>query len=225
MIRLFAGYDEREAVGFHCFVSSVIRRATKPVCIHPLAANGLPVGSNAFTYSRFLVPFLMGFKGHAIFADASDMIMLGDVAELDGLYDDRFAVQVVKHQEYKTKHPIKYRGTDMQCPNLSYARKNWTSLMILNCEHSYWRCLDIRTLSSVAGLSLLQLGGLKLKDGESEVGGLPPEWNVLVDEGQESEGAKLLHWTAGIPGFEMYKDAPRAIDWHAEHDFMRQAHV
>lgn len=225
MIRLFAGYDEREAVGFHVFTSSVLRRASTPVAITPLTAQGLPVGSNAFTYSRFLVPALTGFKGHAIFADASDMLCLGDIADLWAMRDDRYAVQVVQHPEYKTRNPIKYLGTTMQCPNLSYARKNWTSLMILNCEHPYWKPLDFKTLSSVAGLSLLQLGGLRMKGEACEVGALPPEWNCLVDEGQPHEDAKLLHWTAGVPGFSLYNAACRAADWHAEHEFMREAHV
>jgi hypothetical protein len=42
--------------------------------------------------SRFLVPWLCNFKGHAIFADGSDMICLADIAELDSLFDPSKAV-------------------------------------------------------------------------------------------------------------------------------------
>jgi hypothetical protein len=81
--RLFAGYDAREAIGFHVFVASVLERASVPVAVHALDDKGLPVGSNAFTFSRFLVPWLCGFQGRAIFADGSDMLMQADIAELD----------------------------------------------------------------------------------------------------------------------------------------------
>jgi hypothetical protein len=183
----------------------------------------MPTGSNEFTFSRFLVPWLMGFKGHAIFCDAADMLMLGDIAELDSMFDPTYAVQVVKRPNYQTKHRIKYVGTTMQCPNLSYARKNWASVMIMNCEHPYWRPIDPQTLASVAGLSLLQFGGLRLEDKgneKREVGELPSEWNAIVDEGDSVEGAKLLHWTAGIPAFQHYASAPGADIWRAERSRM-----
>jgi hypothetical protein len=217
MINLFCGYDEREAIGFHVFVASVLRRASQPVSIHALGSKGLPTGSNAFTFSRFLVPCLMEFKGHAIFVDGSDMLMLADIAELDSLFDPRFAVQCVQHPNYSTRHRIKYRGTDMECPNRDYARKNWASVMIMNCEHDYWRVLDHDTLETVASLSLLQFGGLRLKEENGkppEVAALPDRWNRLVDEGQPVEGAAVLHWTAGIPAFKYYHDAPGAEHWH-----------
>lgn len=218
MIHLFCGFDAREAIGFHVFVASVMERASVPVAIRPLDSKGLPQGTNAFTYSRFLVPWLCGFQGHAIYADASDMVMLADVAELDALFDPTFAVQVVQHPNYNTKHRQKYMGTSMQCPNRDYAKKNWSSVMLLNCEHSYWRPLDPQTLEKVAALSLLQFGGMK----PAEIGSLPNEWNRLVDEGHPVEGAKLLHFTAGIPAFPHYANTPGAAHWFAERDRMME---
>ena len=215
MIRLFCGYDEREAIGFHVFVHSVLENASQPVQIVPLAARGMPQGSNAFTYSRFLVPYLCDFKGHAIFMDASDMLMLGDVAELDALFDPRYAVQCVQHPTYKTRHPIKYRGTSMQCPNRDYARKNWASVMLLNCEHPYWHAIDPKSLELVASVALLKLGGLRAdgKEGPREIGALPDKWNRIVDEGQPVDGAAVLHYTAGIPAFHSYRDTSGAEHW------------
>lgn len=207
MIRLFCGYDGREAVGFHTFVQSVIHRASAPVSITPLASMGLPVGSNTFTLSRFLVPYLMDYKGHAIFADASDMLMLGDVAELDSLFDPQCSVQAVKHPDYQTRHPKKYIGTAMECANRDYPRKNWASLMLVNCAHQDWRSVDLRRAMP---LDLLQLKHC------SSIGDLPNEWNRLVDEGQPTEGAKIMHWTAGIPAFDHYKNAPGSDAWRNE---------
>lgn len=211
MIQLFAGYDERESIGFAVFCHSVITRASKPVSITPLAAMGLPTGSNDFTVSRFLVPYLMGFKGRAIFCDASDMVMLGDIAELDSLFDSRKAVQVVKHPAYKTRHRTKYRGTSMECPNSDYERKNWASVMLVNCDHPSW-VVGPDGLATGNNKEWLQFQNFR----DEDIGELPDEWNRLVDEGQPIEGAKVLHWTAGIPAFEAYADAPGSDIWNRE---------
>lgn len=210
MIHLFCGYDKREAIGFHVFAQSVIDRASVPVALIPLAAMGLPHGSNAFTMSRFLIPHLMSFKGHAIFADASDMLMLGDVAELDALFDPSFAVQVVKHPNYQTRHKIKYLGTEMECPNVDYDRKNWASVMLINCEHPGWFGFLPESMPANA-LPLLQFKFFK----DEEIGDISGEWNRLVDEGHYVAGAKVLHWTAGVPGLPEYRNAPASENWHA----------
>lgn len=209
MIKLFCGFDEREALGYAVFCHSVIRRASRPVEFIPLASMGLPEGTNAFTVSRFLVPWLCGFKGHAIFCDASDMLMHGDIAELDSLFNPDYAVQVVKHPDYRTRHKTKYRGTSMECPNSDYPRKNWASVMIFHNAHRAWADLTPEVLSDCKPVDLL-----KLEQFPGEIGELPPEWNSLVDEGQPA--GKLLHWTAGIPGFPAYADAPFAELWHHE---------
>ena len=221
MIRLFCGFDQREAIGHAVFCESVIDHATAPVSLTPIGSRGMPVGTNEFTFSRFLVPWMCDFRGHAIFMDGADMLMLDDIAVLDSLFDDRFAVQVVRHANYETRHPIKYRGTAMECPNLNYARKNWASVMLLNCAHPYWAALTPDTLARVAGLSLLQFGGLRLDDRGAdlrEVGELPDRWNRIVDEGHPVDGAAVLHWTAGIPAFPAYADAPGADLWRATRD-------
>lgn len=204
MLNIFCGYDQREEVGFHVFCRSLLSRASVPVKITPIGTLGGAQGSNAFTYSRFMVPALMGYQGRAIFIDGSDMLMLTDIAELDALFDRRYAVQVVKHPAYKTSHKVKYVGTALECPNLNYARKNWASVMLLNCEHDAWKRVP-------AGLDALQLRFIP----DEAIGEIAPEWNRLVDEGQPQDG-KVLHWTAGVPAFKAYANAPAAAHWHAE---------
>lgn len=219
MIHLFCGYDPREAIGFHVFVSSVLKHATQPVAIYPLAAEGLPQGSNCFTLSRFLVPYLMNYQGRAIFCDASDMLMLDDIAKLDALFDPRCAVQVVKHEAYKTKHPIKYLGTSMECPNMNYEKKNWASVMLINCEYQVLRPLWAPArLAELKPLGFLNFEGF-LPD---EVGRLPARWNRLVDEGHPEEGAGILHWTAGLPAFAKYQNTPGAEHWHRQRAAMME---
>lgn len=212
MINLFCGFDEREAIGFSVFAHSVIARASRPVAIIPLSSMGLPCGSNTFTLSRFLVPHLMGYKGHAIFTDACDMLCLGDIAELDSLFDPEYAVQVVKH-DYQTRHPRKYVGTPMECDNRDYERKNWASLMIVNAGHSAWKNMTPAEIEETPTLSLLQL-----RHTWGAIGGLPDEWNRLVDEGQPVQGAKIAHFTAGIPCIDAYSETPGADLWMRELD-------
>ena len=215
-VTLFAGFDEREAVGYGVFCHSVIARASRPVSITALGAHGLPVGSNSFTLSRFLVPWLLGFQGHAIFADGADMLCEGDVAELDALFNPHFAVQCVKHPNYETRHPRKYRGTPLECENRNYARKNWASCFIVNAEHRAWAGLTPERLQERGALASLQFANVH----DDEIGELPAAWNVLADEGQETEGAKILHFSSGIPAFPEYGGTPGAVDWWREHKRM-----
>jgi hypothetical protein len=87
VIRLFIGYDPREAVVYHVCVNSIIRHASEPVAVTPLALKNLGGyverhrdGSNQFTYSRFLVPQLMDWSGWALYIDG-DMLLRTDIAE------------------------------------------------------------------------------------------------------------------------------------------------
>lgn len=217
MIHLFCGYDQREAIGFHVFVASVLANASDTVALRRIDSKGMRHGSNAFSFSRFLVPYAMGFEGMAIFADASDMLMLGNISDLAQQFNPAYAVQVVKHQ-YATRNPRKYVGTPMECPNLDYPRKNWASLMLINCGHEAWRGMspDVVSQMSYAPIELLGLQWLH----EDEIGELPDAWNRLVDEGQPVPGAQLLHFTAGIPAFAHYAKTPGAVQWRTYRNAM-----
>ncbi len=219
MIRLFCGYDERETSGFHTFVHSVIKRSSAPLSIHPMDSEGITTGTNSFTFSRFMVAHRCNYRGRAIFADASDMLCLGDIAELDKLFDPRFAVQVVKHPDYTSRHERKYIGTAMECPQSNYKRKNHASVMLVNAEHPGWNSIYPQFIATASAGKMMEMRFLA----DEAIGELPKEWNVLVDEGQDHSDAKLLHWTAGIPGFKHYADAPRASDWFQAHAEMSQS--
>lgn len=206
MIRVFTGYDAREAPGWHAFAQSLIDTSSQYVLMPPLSgAQGN--GTNTFTYERFSVPEKCNWSGPAIFVDASDMCLLAPIEELADLFDPRFAVQVVKH-DYRTKHQWKYVGTEMEAPNEDYPRKNWSSVILWNCGHPM-NFSAREALRGREGQYLHRFGWLK----NEEIGDLPIEWNWLADEYGENPEAKLLHWTAGIPGFQEYRDSPHAADW------------
>ena len=208
MIRIFAGYDPREAVGYHVFCQSLIERTKEPVAITPFFGKQRD-GSNAFIYQRFLVPYFTGFKGRAIFMDASDMLMLGDIDELNKLFDPTKAVQVVKH-DYKTQHSKKYINTPMETKNEDYPRKNWSSLILWNCEHPRNNVLTPDYIDDHSGSDLHRFTWLP----DSLIGDLPKQWNVLVGE-QDNPNAKIAHYTLGIPEFFHYKDCDHSKPWHS----------
>lgn len=205
MIRLFCGFDPREAVGFHAFMQSVVEK-TECVQIIPLTGNQRD-GTNSFTYARFLVPYLCDWSGWAIFADGSDMLLRADLEELWAHRKAGYAVQVVKH-EYQTKHPVKYVGTELESANVDYPRKNWSSLMLWDCGHYMNRKLTPEFVEKQPGSYLHRFEWLP----DERIGELPAEWNWLDEYGENKE-AKLLHWTTGIPGFYEYRNAPHAEEW------------
>jgi hypothetical protein len=210
LIRLFTGYDRREAHGWHTFVESLIDQEDD-VSLSWLSGNQLD-GTNAFTYERFRIMERCNWAGWAIFMDGADMLLRGSLDELWSLRDPKYAVKVVKH-DYKTKHPRKYVGTEMESDNSDYPRKNWSSVMLINCGHiaHFQNRVGIReAVESGDGVFLHRFAWLD----DEQIGDLPREWNWLVDEAGENDKAKLLHWTAGYPGFKHYENAPMACEWH-----------
>lgn len=216
MIPVFVGFDPREEAGTHVFTSSLIHHASSPVSIipmhlplfHSFYSKGNRDGSNAFVYTRFLLPFLQDWRGWAIYVDGADMLMRADISELWALRDEYKAVQVVKHL-YRTKHPRKYRGTMMESENHDYPRKQWSSVMLINCHHYHWRDITPESVEKMTGPELHRFSWLR----DELIGDLPVEWNWLADEYGPNPDAKILHWTAGIPAFEAYKDAAHAAEF------------
>jgi lipopolysaccharide biosynthesis glycosyltransferase len=213
MIPIFIGYDPREAIAYHVCVNSIIRHASVPVSITPLALNNFKDytethtdGSNQFIYSRFLVPHLMNYSGHAIFIDG-DMIVRGDIAELWDLRQADKDVMVVKHN-YKTKMKEKYLGAK----NEDYPRKNWSSVMIFNCGNFPTKKLTPEYIQKSTGAHLHRFEWTD----DSRIGELPNEWNWLPDEYGSNTDAKLLHYTLGTPSFHEFADTPQANEWHYE---------
>jgi len=177
MYKIFVGYDSRESVVYHTFCQSVIEHTKQPVMFIPMA---LPMfknykethtdGSNDFIYSRFLVPSLCKYKGHALFVDG-DMIVKDDITKLFDYTDKDKAVSVVQH-DYKTKHPIKYLGNK----NEDYPRNNWSSVILWTCGHPANRVLTPRAVQQATGKYVHRFEWLK----NEQIGELSLEWNWLV---------------------------------------------
>ena len=210
IVDIVVGFDQRESVAYHTFTQSVIENSTIPVRFLPLSMSFLSNykevhkdGSNDFIYSRFLVPYMMNFKGWAIYADG-DMVCLEDIKKLWNLRDNKYAVQVVKH-DYKTKITEKYWGNK----NEDYPRKNWSSLILWNCEHKSHKVLTPDFIENQSGAFLHRFSWIK----DEEIGSLDKEWNWLAMEYEEKESIKLIHYTIGTPCFKEYEKTSLSSYW------------
>jgi len=218
MIRVFVGYDGREAAAFSVLSHSIHARASQPVAIAPVMLSELsgiyrrernPLQSTDFSFSRFLVPYLCGYKGWAIFMDC-DMLVLDDIAQLWKMRDERYAVQVVKHV-HVPREDVKFLGA----VQTKYEKKNWTSVMLMNCA----KC-EALTPDYVNSATGLQLHQFKWLEGDHLIGELPSTWNHLVGYDPPRPGVSLVHYTIGGPYFEEYRHCEYAREWFAERDAM-----
>jgi len=218
MIRVFVGYDPREAVAYNVLAHSINRRASRPVAIAPLMLSQLgrlmwrerhPLQSTDFSFSRFLTPYLSGFEGWAVFMDC-DMLVLEDIAQLWALRDARYAVMVVKHN-HVPRETVKFLGE----PQSRYEKKNWSSVMLFN--NAQCKALTPDYVNTASGLELHQF---KWLGDDALIGELPARWNHLVGYNPPRADAALVHYTLGGPYFDAYRDCEHAQAWRAAYDRM-----
>ena len=217
MINVFIGYDSKEKVAFNVLAYSILRNSTKPVSITPVYLPNLrddfvrernSLSSTEFSFSRFMVPHLMNYKGWGVFMDC-DQLMTGDIAELWRLRDDKYAVQLCKH-DYTPKEDKKFLGQ----VQTKYEKKNWSSFMLMNCN----KCHEL-TPDYVNSATGLQLHQFKWLESEDLIGDLPLEWNWLVDEPGYNTKSKVnnIHFTKGGPWFKEYANCSYSELWKEYH--------
>ena len=211
MINIFIGYDSKEKAAFSVLAYSILKNSTRPVSITPVYLPNIKdtftrergnLESTEFSFSRFIVPYLADYKGWALFMDC-DQLMLGDISELWRLRDEKYAVQVCKH-DYTPNSDKKFLGQTQT----SYPKKNWSSFMLMNCA----KCSTL-TPDYINSASGLQLHQFKWLENEDKIGTLPLEWNWLVGEYEKNNEAKNVHFTEGGPWFKDYKDVDYADEW------------
>jgi lipopolysaccharide biosynthesis glycosyltransferase len=217
MIKWFIGYDKDEAITAYVLAHSIQTRSSIPVSITFLNRESLKgiftrergeYDSTDFSISRFLVPYLCNFEGHAIFSDC-DMVVRDDPAKLWAWRDDQHAVKVVKHNHVPVE-TVKFLGNIQT----QYDRKNWSSLMLFH--NSQCTALTPEYVNIVNGLDLHRFKFLA----ESEIGDLPKQWNLLVDYDKSDVKACLVHYTKGGPWFKEYANCDYHQDWHREKTLM-----
>lgn len=224
--RVFIGWDSQQQLAYEVCRHSILRHAAspppdvQPIQLPMLRERGLysraedPLASTEFTYSRFLVPSLAEYQGWALFMD-SDFLVTDDIASLFACADPRYAVLCVQH-DY---HPSESRKMDGALQT-NYPRKNWSSLVLWNCEHPANRCITPELVSRETGAFLHRFHWLE----DALIGRLPETWNWLEgwnavpDQGLP----KGIHFTRGGPWFEDWGDVQYGDHWRNEESLLRQ---
>jgi hypothetical protein len=225
-MKVYIGYDEREHEAARVAVESlrdVTHGQIEPelLCASKLTAHGLlwrladhrggqdyDLVSNAkkstrFAISRFLTPILCQ-GGMALFVDC-DVIFYRDPREMLIEATAKKALSVVQHQQ------VVDRQRKMVNQEQSvYARKNWSSVMLFNCDHKANRRLTIHDINARPGRDLHALYWLH----DDEIGELDPAWNWLVNAQPRPENLGIAHFTLGGPWIDGWA--------RAEHDDMWQ---
>lgn len=227
-MRVYIGYDPREKAAYEVAVKSINSRVAATVDIAPLDSerlrlNGLlrrPVDkrdgvmydilsqasqATEFAVSRFLVPILEQ-KGWAVFMDC-DVLVLDDIRHIMFEADPRYAVQVVKHN-HLGREQTKMDGQ----PQTRYNRKNWSSVMLWNCDHPANKRLTLDIVNNWPGRDLHAFGWLA----DEEIGGLSPGWNWLVGVQPPPTELHIAHYTLGGPWLPNWSYRPHDEMWLQE---------
>lgn len=220
MINVFIGFDERETLAFHVLSQSIHQHATHPVSITPIMLSQLkgvykreinPLQSTAFSFSRFLTPFLSKYQGWSIFMDC-DMVFQDDIAKLWTMRDEQYAVMCVKHQ-HVPKEDVKF----LNAVQTKYEKKNWSSVMLFNNEKCFGLTPDY--VNTATGLQLHQF---KWLDNDDLIGEIPQSWNHLVGYNTPNPNASLIHFTEGGPYFNEYADCEHHETWQKAYEQMHR---
>lgn len=228
--KIYIGFDSRERLAYDVARHSIVKRTNpKEVEIMPIKLASLskrqilsrpieqrdgkmwcPISqapmATEFAISRFAVP-LLEHKGWVLFVDC-DIVCRRDIKELFALVNPKFAVMVVKHGYTPTETT---KMVDQ--PQTTYPRKNWSSVVLWNCDHPSNAKLTKEMLNSVPGRDLHAFSWLS----DEEIGELPKQWNWLVGvDGDAPADVGILHYTLGGPWLPGWKEAPGDGLWKAE---------
>ena len=182
VIRVYVGSVHSHKLLVDVLAWSIRRHTRRELEIYPigeLQPQGAPMPkkpenrpATPFSFQRFAVPELAGFKGRAIYTD-SDQLVLRDIAELF----DR-PMYGMKLQRRSRGGPDGRTGGHA------------SSVMLLDCDKLDWRLQQIADdldAGRYSYKSLMSLRNLWLK------GSFPRHWNSL--DHYEAEHTGLLHYT------------------------------
>jgi lipopolysaccharide biosynthesis glycosyltransferase len=224
-MKVYIGYDPREHEASVAAVKSLLKVTNGRVepellCLPKLYAQGLltrvrdergsrdyDLVSNAhystrFNISRFLTPILCQ-GDFALFVDC-DVVFVRDPREMLATVNERYAVNVVKHEHLPTR-TVKMMG---QAQNM-YRRKNWSSVMLFNCSHPANHRLTLWDVNHRSREELHNFYWLH----DDEICTLTLAWNWLVNEQPKPDNLGIAHFTNGGPFNEGWPGAPHDDLW------------
>lgn len=217
-MKIFIGWDSREDIAYQVCKESLLRNTSVELDIQPIKQSEMrekglywrehdPLSSTEFSFTRFLVPYLAGYKGWAVFMDC-DFLWRGDVAGLMDYANPYYGAMVVKH-DYKPKETHKMDNRVQH----QYPRKNWSSLILFNCDHLHIKALTPEVVNRESGMYLHQIRFLW----DACIGDLPIAYNYL--EGwhtkKDCPNPVAVHFTRGGPWFKDYVDVEYGDEWMA----------
>lgn len=225
---IYVGWDPRESVAWSVAMSSLARTLSESIPAHALVLTDLierglytrpmdrrdgrmwDVISDApmateHACARFLTPHLAK-EGWALFMDG-DVLVRGDLAPLFDSLDPSKAIYCVKHQHAPPAGP----KMDGQLQT-AYARKNWSSVMVFNCDHPANKALTVDLVNAVPGRDLHAMCWLE----DDLIGELPPKYNHLVGHTVGGHDPVIVHFTEGLPNMAGYERVDYADEWRAE---------
>lgn len=225
-MKIFIGYDKDETDAFNVCKYSIEKYQSKNNEIikldrHELIFKGIynrekETGATDFAFTRFLVPYLSGFKEEPVLFVDCDFLFFDDVNKLEQYWDKDKALSVCKFPNYQPPTAIKMNGAKQ----IAYKKKNWSSLMLFNPYHYACRWLMPNFVNTKSGEVLHRFFWVN----EEDIGELPFDWNTLngytdlyiklkKDHGWKGN-VSALHYTDGGPWFDQYKDCVNAEIWN-----------
>jgi len=230
---IWLGWDSRERAAFYVAKSSLLRHARGRVNLNVLrlpelqrdglywrrtetrfGPSGEPVlwdlpsdapMSTMHANARFLVRHLAR-DGWALFTDC-DVMFRRDPNDLFDMLDPARALYCVQHQ-YEPAETVKMDGQIQT----RYARKNWSSVFALNCDHPANQALTLEVVNTFPGRDLHRFCWLH----DDLIGALPPEWNYLVGVNPPIADPAIVHFTLGTPDMKGFEDSEWAREWRQE---------
>jgi len=189
-IRVYVGTDDSQMVAVQVLEFSIRQFASRPVEVVPLLNLPVPMPQDpanrprtGFSFARFLIPRLAGYRGRAIYLDA-DMLVFSDIAELWGLPMEGYRVLCSRQDE----PPPTWKDN----PHFQPGRQ--MSVMLLDCDRLEWKIDGIVRGLDEGRYNYRQLLCDLCIVPQHEVGEtMPPEWNCL--EHFQAGRTRLLHYT------------------------------
>jgi hypothetical protein len=138
-----------------------------------------------------------------------------DIAEIFSVMAEQpgKAVYVVKHT-YEPRDDVKYLNT----VQYKYPRKNWSSVVLWNCDHEKNRIVTPQFVNTEEALALHRFTWLD----DNEIGELDITWNWLVGEyDKPPKDVRNVHWTVGGPYFTEYRNSDFSDEWIQERNLMQ----
>jgi hypothetical protein len=158
--------------------------------------------STEFAISRFLVPIIS--RGIALFVDADVVFREDPVCMMPALRNTGAALAVVKH-DHQPATALKMDGQQQT----RYWRKNWSSVMLFDCDHAAHRRLTLQDVNSRPGRALHQFCWLD----DGDIAALDPRWNWLVGEQPPTAAGGIAHFTVGGPFTPGWQGGPHDAIW------------